>query len=281
MSTQRPQQFTKNSRLLPFLIGGGILLVIVIILASSTFRTIESGQAGVIFRPFSGGLEVDKVYGQGLHIIAPWNTMYVYSVRLQETSETMDVLASNGLSILMDVSFRYRPTKESLGYLHDELGPEYKDKLIIPELRSAARKVIGKYKPEQLYSTKRDVIQREIEEELKKSLKKRFVNVDAVLIRSIQLPKKITEAIELKLKQEQEFLQYEFRIQKTEKEAERKRIEAKGIRDRQRIINEGLTDRFLKYKGIEATERLADSKNSKVVVIGGGDEGLPLILGDN
>ncbi|MFW5659633.1 MAG: prohibitin family protein [Bacteroidota bacterium] len=281
MSTQRPQQFTKNSRMLPFLIGGGILLVIVIILASSTFRTVESGQAAVIFRPFSGGLAVEQVYGQGLHIIAPWNTMYVYSVRLQETSETMDVLASNGLSILMDVSFRFRPNKTKLGFLHDELGPQYKEKLIQPEMRSAARKVIGKYKPEQLYSTKRQVIQKEIEKELKSTLEKRFVNVDAVLIRSIQLPKKITEAIELKLKQEQEFLQYEFRIQKASKEAERKRIEAKGIRDRQRIINEGLTDRYLKYKGIEATERLADSKNSKVVVIGGGDEGLPLILGDN
>lgn len=279
-SPQGPPNFSGKGRKLPILIGGGVLLIIIIIFASSSFRTIESGEAGIIFRPFSGGLEKEVVYDQGLHIIAPWNKMFIYTVRLQETSEPLDVLASNGLSIMMDVSFRYKPDKQKLGYLHDELGPKYRDKLIIPELRSAARKVIGKYKPEQMYSSKRDVIQTEIESELQKSLDQRYVTVDAILIRSIKLPKKITEAIELKLKQEQEFLQYEFRIQKATKEAERKRIEAKGIRDRQRIINEGLTDRFLKYKGVEATERLADSENAKVVVIGG-DDGLPVILGDN
>jgi regulator of protease activity HflC (stomatin/prohibitin superfamily) len=246
----------------------------------SSFVTIQAGERGIIFRPFTGGLDRETIYQEGFQLVAPWNTMFIYDVRLQEVSEEMDVLASNGLSIQMDLSFRYRPIDKDLGRLHDEIGVNYLDKLVKPELRSAVRKVIGKYKPEELYSTQRTKIQDEIEEYMKDALGPRYIASDAVLIRSIQLPAKISEAIEMKLRQEQEALQYEFRLQQASKEAERKAIEAKGIAERQRIISQGLTPQYLKFLGIEATQKLAESTNSKVVIIGDGKTGgLPIILG--
>ncbi|MFT5595345.1 MAG: prohibitin 1, partial [Flammeovirgaceae bacterium] len=144
-----------------------------------------------------------------------------------------------------------------------------------------ARKVIGRYDPEELYSSKRDVIQEEIFTDVKNRLKDKNIYLDAILIRGIELPPNIKMAIEKKLKQEQESQEYEFKIEKEKKEAERKRIEAQGIKDFQDIVSEGISDKLLRWKGIEATLSLAQSPNSKVVVIGQGDDGLPLILGGN
>jgi prohibitin 1 len=264
-----------------------VLLVIVIVFGvifsivamSSMFITIEAGHRGVLFRPFGGGIQVDESYQPGFQVIAPWNTMYVYDVRLQEQAEMMDVLSNNGLSIKVDISVRYKPMDEMIGYIHNTVGSDFLAKIIIPEVRSATRKVIGKYTPEQLYSSKREVIQSEIIESTKDILNKNHLLLDAILIRSVELPLTIREAIERKLKQEQESQEYAFRIEKETKEAERKRIEAKGIQDFQTIVSEGISDKLLKWKGIEATQDLAKSPNAKVVVIGSGKDGLPIILG--
>ena len=162
---------------------------------------------------------------------------------------------------------------------HNEVGENYRDKSIIPEIRSATREVIGKYLPEELYSTKREAIQTEIFDICRSKVSTLHIELNDVLIREVKLPITLQEAIERKLKEEQESLQYEYRLIKERKEAERKVIEAQAKADANRILNASLTDKILQDKGIEATLELASSENSKVVIVGGGEGGgLPLIL---
>jgi regulator of protease activity HflC (stomatin/prohibitin superfamily) len=255
-----------------------IILVLFTVLSNTTFLTIGSGQVGVKFKQFGGGLEKDEIYDQGFHVIAPWNTMFIYDVRVDEDYENMDVLSKNGLNISVELSYRFQPIPDKIGYLHDEIGPNYEDRIIKPEIRSATREVIGQYLPEELYSTKREAIQNEIYNKTKDAVEKNFVELDAVLIRSVQLPAKLKAAIESKLEEEQLAFQYEFKLDRERKEAERKIIEAQAKADANKILNASLTDKILKDKGIEATLELAESPNSKVVIVGGGGAGLPLIL---
>ena len=264
---------------MPVFIGAGIAgLIILIILFSSSFVTIQPGNKGILFRKFGGGLDKDHVYGQGFHVLAPWNNMFVYDVRIQERLEQLDVLAKNGLSIHIELSVRFRLLQDEVGYIHDEIGSSYADKIVIPQIRSATRNTIGKYLPEELYSSKRETIQTEIFEDTRLALEPKHIILDAVLIRSVKLPATIEAAIESKLKQEQEAAAFEWKIKKETKEAERKRIEAQGIKDFQDIVSEGISEKLLRWKGIEATTELANSTNSKIVVIGSGKDGLPLIM---
>ena len=168
-----------------------------------------------------------------------------------------------------------------LGKLHQEKGTEYVNRVLLPTIRSAARSVVGRYTPEQLYSSKRDAIQAEIYEETKKIVDGQYIQLNEILVRDVTLPGTIKEAIERKLKQEQESLEYEFRLVTAKKEAEKVTIEAQGKADANKILSASLTDKILQDKGIDATLELAKSPNSKVVVVGSGDSGLPLILGNN
>jgi regulator of protease activity HflC (stomatin/prohibitin superfamily) len=266
-------------RILPIAIIVGAIILIIIFWSRMTI-TIEAGHGGVLFRTFGGGLKVEKTYGEGFHFIAPWNRMIVYEVRQKEIGEVMNVLSSNGLEINVDVSAWYQPVYSELGFLHQKIGTDYLQRVVIPALRSAARSVIGRYTPEQIYSTKRDAIQDEIFEETKLILQPKHVQLNRALIRSITLPQNIKEAIESKLRQEQLALEYEFKLQRAEQEAERQRIEAEGKANANRILSASLTDKILRDKGIEATTKLAESPNTKVVIIGNSADGLPLILGD-
>jgi prohibitin 1 len=260
---------------------GAIGLLVLILVWNNISVTIKPGEKGVIFKPFGGGLNKTEVYGQGFHLIAPWNTMYVYNVKIQENQSVMQVLSRNGLTIKAELSYRYRPIDNRIGFLHDDVGPGYHEVIIMPEIRSATREVIGKYLPEELYSTKREVIQEEIYERTKLALEAKNIIMDAVLIREVELPATLQDAIERKLEQEQQALEYEYKLQRAEQEAERQRIEAEGKSAAYNIINASLTDRILKEKGIEATLQLSQSPNSKVIVIGSGKDGLPIILGNN
>jgi regulator of protease activity HflC (stomatin/prohibitin superfamily) len=257
-----------------------VAFIILIISWNSITITVDAGHGGVLFKRFGGGVELDRTYGEGFHFLAPWNKMYIYEVRQQEIAEDMNVLSSNGLEIFVDVSAWYQPAFATLGHLHAEIGSNYLHRVVIPSLRASARSVVGRYTPEQIYSTKRDVIQDEIFEETKKLLEAKNVQLNQVLIRSIKLPATIKQAIESKLKQEQLSLEYEFKLVKASKEAERQKIEAEGKARANDIINASLTDRILREKGILATIKLSESQNSKVVVIGNSKDGLPLILGD-
>jgi prohibitin 1 len=265
--------------------GGALFIVVAVftvIFFSKATVTIGSGEAGVLYKTFGGGVVTDKpALGEGFHLVAPWNKVIIYEVRQQELLEKMKVLSSNGLDILLELSAWYQPDANQLGLLHQKKGQSYLDRVIKPSIRSAARSVVGRYTPEQIYSSKRDAIQEEIFEETKIILDKQFVQLNEVLVRDVTLPPTIKTAIENKLKQEQEFLEYEFTIQKAQKEAERQKIDAEGKAAANRILNQSLTDNILKEKGIQATIELSKSANSKVIVIGGGDGSLPLILGNN
>ncbi len=258
------------------------ILIFLVILISKSAVTIDSGQSGVLYKTFSGGVVVDEPpLGEGFHVVAPWNKVFIYEVRQQELFEKMKVLSSNGLEIQIDASAWYQPIRKELGYLHQNLGEGYLDRVIKPAIRSAARSVVGRYTPEQLYSSKRDAIQDEIFEETKKILDSQNVQLNEVLVRDVTLPDTIKEAIERKLKQEQESLEYEFRLVTAKKEAEKVTIEAQGKADANRILSASLTDKILQDKGIDATLKLSESPNTKVIVVGGGDSGLPIILGNN
>ncbi|WP_299534214.1 prohibitin family protein [Ulvibacterium sp.] len=256
--------------------------IVLFLLFSNAFVNIGAGEAGVLWKRFAGGVVTDKPpLGEGFHIVAPWNKVYIYEVRRQEIFEKMKVLSSNGLDIQLDASAWYMPKAEELGKLHQKIGDNYLDRILLPTIRSAARSVVGRYTPEQLYSSKRDAIQQEIFEETKKIVDNQYIILDEILVRDVTLPPTIKEAIERKLKQEQESLEYEFRLEKAEKEAQRQRIEAQGKADANRILSASLTDKILQDKGIEATLQLSQSPNAKVVVVGSSGDGLPLILGNN
>lgn len=269
-----------ENQVLPRALVTGIAgLIFIVFFGSGMFVTIEPGEKGVLFKKFAGGLDKETVYEQGFHVIAPWNTMHVYDVKLKDTFEKMEVLSKNGLSIKIDLSFRYQPVPSQIGFLHDNIGKDYLEKIIKPEIRSVTREVIGNYLPEELYSTKREAIEDEIYAATKTNIEAKYLLLDAILIRDVTLPQTLRTAIEQKLKQEQESLEYEFKIDKARKEAERKEIEAKGISEFQKIVTRTITPQLLKWKGIEATQEISKSPNAKVVVIGNGEGDLPIILG--
>jgi len=273
--------FVNSSSIIKYVFFFFGFIVLFVLLSNTTFLTINPGHQGVLFKRFGGGIIKDKVYKQGFHLIAPWNKMFIYDVRINEDFEKMEVLSKNGLSIKMEMSYRYNPVPDKIGYLHDVIGQDYLKKILVPEIRSATREVIGKYLPEELYSSQRETIQDEIFERTRKSVEKKFLVLDAVLIRDVELPSTLKQAIERKLKEEQLSLEYDFRLVKESKEAERRIIEAQAKADANRILNASLTKNILADKGIEATMELANSANTKVIVIGGGDKGLPIILGNN
>lgn len=274
MSTYK-RQVKFPSKIVPIVIA----LFAMLFFVSKATITIDAGSAGVLYKTFGGGVVTDQApLSEGFHFVAPWNKVIVYEVRQQELLEQMQVLSSNGLEIRLEASAWYQPQKEKLGLLHQEKGQRYLERVIQPAIRSAARSVVGRYTPEQLYSSKRDVIQEEIFIETKKILDNQYIQFNEVLVRDVVLPATIKNAIERKLRQEQEALEYEFRIAKAKKEAERQKIDAEGKATANKILSASLTDKILKEKGIEATLQLANSPNSKVVVVGG-EDGLPIILG--
>ncbi len=272
-----------NKKFLPFVIAGVIALIVVLYLSSEIFITIKAGERGVLYKRFQGGTDFDVSYTPGFHVKAPWNDIFVYNVRENIINEQMDVLDKSGLSLAVDVSVRFFPVYQQLPYLHEFFGEQYVDLLVKPEVRSTVRRVMGRYTAEEIYSTKRAEVENAINVETAEILKRENNNIQmqALLIRSINLPEQIKNAIESKLQQEQEALAYTFRIDRERSEAERKRIEAEGIATFNQIINSTLTERILKQRGIEATLELSKSPNAKVVIVGGGKEGLPLILGGN
>ncbi|PQJ77869.1 prohibitin family protein [Polaribacter porphyrae] len=263
---------------------GGVFLVIIavaaIILFSKSTVTIGPGEGGVIFETLGDGINTDKSYGEGFHIVAPWNKMIVRKIRQQSISDEMNVLSVNGLEVKVNGTIWYKPEFENLGLLIKTKGEDYERELLDPAINAAARSVVGRYTPEQLYSSKRDVIEQEILDEVQTVLKDQYLIVKRVLVEDVKLPPTIRTAIETKLKQEQESLEYEFRLAKAKKEAERQKIDAEGKAIANKILSASLTDKILQEKGIEATLELSKSPNSKVVLIGSGKSGMPIILGN-
>lgn len=241
--------------------------------------TINSGEAGVLYRRFSG-TETDTIYPEGLYIISPIDVMYIYEVRKQVALHEFDVISNKGLTIHLSLAVRYRPEYELLGILHQKIGPNYLDRVILPQIESVMRKQLGNYTAEQIYTNEAGLLTNAILTALDE-VGRNYVQVEDIIIRSIRLPPDLVDAIEDKLKQEEFMKSYEFRIQTANKEAERLKIEGQAINIYHETINQSLSESVLRYKGIEATQELAKSPNAKVVVIGSGKDGLPIILGND
>ena len=238
---------------------------------------VESGHRGIVFKTLGEGTS-QEVVGEGLHVMPVWNRIISYDTRIHEMKEQLTVISSNGLTMVVDASIRYRPKEDELFELQTRIGQDYDQKLIGPVVRSEARKVFGRYQPEEIYSTRREEIERQIYEEVLKALAGKHVVVEAVLVRDVSLPETIKTAIADKLAEEQRSQKMKFTLDKERQEAQRKQVEAEGIAKYQSIVRQGLTSEYLQWKGIEATQALALSPNTKIVVVGGGKSGLPVIL---
>lgn len=261
----------------PFLIILSLITALIVVFFwQRIVITIHPGEAGILFRRFTG-TEIDKIYKEGLHIFSPLDKLYIYEVRKQVAYHDFDVISNKGLTVHLSMAIRYRPEYDLLGILHQRIGPDYLTRVILPQIESVMRKQLGSYTAEQIYTNEAGLLTNAILTALEE-VGRNYVEVEDIIIRSIKLPEQIVRAIEDKLKQEEFMKSYEFRMQTAEKEAARLKIEAGGIQTYHKIVNESLTDAILRHKGIEATQALAKSPNAKVVVIGGGKDGLPIIL---
>jgi len=249
--------------------------------------TIEAGHVGVVTT--FGKVEMDKQLPEGLNFVLPWQKVRQYSIQTTEFTEAIEVMSKDGLEIRIDFTLPHRLAPSVAPYIHKNYR-DWKGTLLCPSTRSAIRDVAATYLAEKIWGPDRAEAALQMDKTIKRKLNEPFdsipdvteaVMVDNLLLRDIDLPAKVTAAIEAKMQADQDAQKMEFILAKETQEAERKRIEAKGIADFQKIVSEGISDKLIKWKGIEATQKLAESNNSKVVIIGSGEDGLPVILGGN
>ena len=242
----------------------------------SIFVIIPSGHAGVYYSLLFGGTDTTMVCKEGFWLKAPWDKIYDYDVRWQLVSYDYSVISADGLPIQFKVSVRCRPRLDTLAYLQKDIGPEYIEKIIIPESQQAIRQVVGDSSAEKIYTTSPSVLEEAFDRVIEE-ITGTYTVVDSIMVRGVEIPSALQRAIETKLAHQQISQQFVFVLSAAKQEAERKRIEAEGIRDFQNTVTPGISENFLRWKGIEATLDLAKSSNAKVVVIGA-QNGLPLIL---
>jgi prohibitin 1 len=258
------------------LIGIGILAFILIILLFSSVTRVGTGHVGVLTL---FGRVTGETLGEGIHLINPLKTNNEMSIQTQTIKESASVPSSEGLMMALDTSLIYHLNPDRAAEVFQKIGGDYENVVVEPTLRSAIRESTASHTANALYTGEREMVAKQIFDQVNEQLLKRGLTVENVLLRDIQLPATLKAAIEAKQQAEQESLAMNFRLQKETQEAQRKRIEAAGVRDFQQIVAQGITPSLLEWKGIEATENLAKSPNSKVVVIGNNKNGLPLILG--
>jgi len=257
------------------LIGIAVALLIAI---SQSWTIIPAGHTGVI--DFLGNVS-DNTLKPGVNLVNPMAKIEKMSIKTQEMREVMSVPSKEGLSVDLEISLLFKLDSDMANQIYKTVGPNYVDIILVPQFRSVVRGVTARYEAKALYTASREKLAEEILTELDKLVGPRGITVEQAPLRQIKLPSRLTQSIEEKLQAEQESQRMAFILLKEEQEADRKRIEAKGIADFQNIVAKGISDQLLKWKGIEATEKLANSPNAKVIVIGSGKDGLPLILGGN
>ena len=225
------------------------------------------------------GIVSDKTLTSGISIVNPLANIIKFSIQTKEHKETMQVLSREGLTIGLEISALYRLNPDSAARVYKTVaGGDYETIILIPQFRSISRSVTASFQASALYSTERERLGVAIQEELARTVAPRGVTIEATPLRNVALPTQLTEAIEQKQRADQESQRMEFILTKEKQEADRKRIEAKGIADFQAIVAAGISDQLLRWKGIEATEKLASSPNTKVIIVGAGKDGLPIIL---
>jgi prohibitin 1 len=259
------------------LIGLGIAAFLLVILFFSAVTKVGTGHVGVL--TLFGKVQTGETLGEGIHLINPMKTNNELSIQTQTLKESASVPSSEGLMMSLDTSLIYHLNPDRAAEVFQKIGADYETVVVEPTLRSAIRESTASHTANALYTGEREMVAKQIYDQVSTQLNQRGLIVENVLLRDIQLPATLKAAIEAKQQAEQESLAMNFRLQKETQEAQRKRIEAAGVRDFQQIVAQGITPSLLEWKGIEATENLAKSPNSKVVVIGNNKNGLPLILG--
>lgn len=242
---------------------------------SQLLTVIPAGHVGVV--DFFGSVSPNTLKA-GINMRNPLARIVKLSVKTQELKEVMDVPSKEGLTVQLELSALYHLDPEKAAEIYKSVGLNYMEVILIPQFRSVARGVTATYDARALYTSERELLARTILDELRKLVAPRGINIESTPLRKVGLPGGLTQAIEEKLRAEQESQRMQFVLEKEKLEAERKRIEARGIADFQEIVTKGISEPLLRWKGIEATEKLAQSPNAKVVVIGAGKDGLPLIL---
>lgn len=265
-----------NSNPIFRLLGLGIVAFVLVILLFASVARVESGNVGVLTL---FGRVTGEVLPEGIHLVNPFKANNEMSIRTQEIKESASVPSSEGLVMNLDTSLIFHVDPAKASDVYQKIGPNYQTVLIEPNLRAAIREATASHSANALYTGEREMVAKQIFDQLASLLGQRGFIVESILLRDIQLPATLKSSIESKQQAEQEALAMSFRLQKETQEAQRKRIEAQGIRDFQQIVAQGISPQLLEWKGIEATESLAKSPNSKVVVIGNSKNGLPLILG--
>ncbi len=254
-----------------------VLLFLGVYLAPSMFVYVYPGQAGLLFHAMSKEPLPDRVYKEGLYLIAPWNKMYIYDVTKQKRTLEMDALTNNGLFVTLRVSVIFHPDAEKLKELLIHIGSDYTDKVIIPTLYSTVRQVIGSYTPEALYTTARETLHNNIIAEAGREFTDLPFLVEDIVVEKFTMPESINAAIENKLKAQQDTLAYKYLLTKQQDEAKRQKIEAEGLNEYQAIVGANLTPELLKWLEIRTLHDLSQSQNSKVIVLGNAEQ-LPLVL---
>lgn len=253
-----------------------VVLFFAVLLSNRIVYNIGSGERGVRWARFAGGTVLDRVYNEGLRLIPPWDHMYIYNIRVQEMHDNITVLSANGLPMTVSYSARYSVDPETVPLLHQRYGQNFAEVMIKPEAVSALRRVLGNYRPDEIYARDEQGLLDEVYSVLESNMANQYVVLQDILIKELRLSTDLEDAINKKLVQEQNALAYEFRLKLEESERQRKQIEAEGIRAFERISQISI----LRWRGLEATQELAKSANSKIVVIGPGANQLPLILGN-
>ena len=258
-----------------FALIGFVIAVFIALL--QCWSIIPAGHVGVI--DFFGNVSDNTLY-PGVNLVNPMANVIKFDARTQELKEVMNVPSKEGMSVELEISLLYSLSFANANKIYKTVGEDYVEKILIPQFRSVVRGVTASYDAKALYTEEREILSKRIETDLAKLVEARDITLEAAPLRQIILPPGLTGAIEEKLKAEQESQRMQFILQRETQEAERKRIEAQGVADFQKIVSQGISEQLLKWKGIEATEKLANSANSKVVIIGSGKDGLPIILGN-
>lgn len=253
-------------------------IVAVFIALIQVFTVIPAGSVGVV--DFLGSVS-DNTLKAGVNIVNPLANIVKFTIKTQEFKETMVVPSKEGLSVQLEISLLYHLNPDNASRIYKTVGENYMEIILVPQFRSVVRGITARFEAKALYTAEREVLGKEMEKELSKLVEPRGITIESAPLRQMVLPEGLSASIEEKLKAEQESQRMEFILKKETQEADRKRIEAKGIADFQAIVSRGISEQLLKWKGIEATEKLANSSNSKIVVIGSGKSGLPLILGND
>lgn len=260
---------------LPRTLGIALVGATLLILLYASVAYVPAGNVGVLTL---FGRVTGEVLPEGTHLINPFKGNNTMSIRTQELKETASVPSDEGLVMTLDTSLLFRLSPEIAAQVYQKIGPNYVDVIVEPNMRSAIRSVTAAHSASALYTGGREEVAQKIYDELVRQLSSRGIEVQSVLLRDIQLPAMLKTSIEAKQQAEQDALRMTFVLQKEKQEADRKRIEAQGVRDFQQTVSQGISQQLLEWKGIEATEKLADSTNSKVVIIGNTKNGLPLIM---